>query len=88
MSVIVYTKPQCPNCVTLKRNLDTLNVPYETRDVTLDQGAYDDVVELGYQALPVTVVFDDDPDGIDDWLGPLHFSGSRSVVELRELLGV
>lgn len=54
-TVVVYTKPDCQPCRLTKRHLDRLDIPYETRDVTADPDAYQAVVDLGYQGVPVVV---------------------------------
>jgi glutaredoxin-like protein NrdH len=33
-SVIVYTKPDCPDCFNAKRYLSNRNVAYDSRDIT------------------------------------------------------
>lgn len=59
MSVVVYTKPGCPQCDATKRKLDQAGVRYDSVDVTADPAARVEVVALGYTSLPVVVV----PDG-------------------------
>lgn len=73
MSIVVYTKPGCPQCDATKRKLTGLHVPYRTVDVTGDPSARDAVRALGYSALPVVVL----PDG-RHWSG---FSPDR-IAEL------
>ncbi len=53
MTITVYTKPGCVQCDATKRSLDKLNLPYETVDVTLDEVAFDMLVEKGFKAMPV-----------------------------------
>ncbi|MGV0656757.1 glutaredoxin family protein [Mycolicibacterium thermoresistibile] len=55
MTITVYTKPQCPQCEQTKKWLDGKGIPYETRDVTLDQEAREYVLGLGYLGAPVVV---------------------------------
>lgn len=64
--VTVYSKPKCPQCDATKRALDKKGVAYTPRDVTLDADAYSDVEALGYRALPVVVVNEEN-----------HWSGFR-----------
>jgi glutaredoxin-like protein NrdH len=53
MTVTVYTKPACVQCDATKRTLDKLGVPYEAIDVTINQDAFDMLVEKGFKAMPV-----------------------------------
>lgn len=55
MSVVVYTKPGCPQCTATKRSLDRSRVPYDSVDVTADPAARETVLALGYTTLPVVV---------------------------------
>ncbi|MBV6362739.1 glutaredoxin family protein [Mycobacteroides chelonae] len=64
MSVVVYTKPGCPQCTATKRSLDRAVVPYRSVDVTADPAARDEVLALGYSTLPVVVV-----EGGQHWSG-------------------
>jgi glutaredoxin-like protein NrdH len=51
----VYTKPRCVQCDATKRLMDSLGINYETVDVTEDSDAYDKIVSLGYQSVPVVM---------------------------------
>lgn len=53
MSVTVYSKPSCVQCNATMRALDKKGVNYSVIDVTEDQAAYDRVIELGAQQVPV-----------------------------------
>ncbi|QCB29105.1 Glutaredoxin-like protein NrdH [Corynebacterium endometrii] len=53
MSITLYTKPACPQCVATKRAFDRSGVEYSTVDVSMDDDARDYVMSLGYVALPV-----------------------------------
>lgn len=65
MSITVYTKPACPQCMATKRKLDKLGLDYRLVDLTKDEEARDHVVNtLGYSAAPVVEV-----DGDDHWGG-------------------
>ena len=63
MTVIVYTKPQCPQCEQTKKWLEGKGIPFETRDVTADMGAREEALALGYTAAPVVVA------GTEHWSG-------------------
>ncbi|WP_016997006.1 glutaredoxin-like protein NrdH [Kocuria atrinae] len=53
MSITVYSKPSCVQCNATMRALDKKGVNYSVIDVTEDQAAYDHVIELGAQQVPV-----------------------------------
>ncbi|WP_078279328.1 glutaredoxin family protein [Mycobacteroides franklinii] len=65
-AILVYTKSDCPQCDATKRNLDRLHVPYRAVDVEADPAARDEVLALGYHAVPVVLL----PNG-------RHWSGFR-----------
>lgn len=62
MTVRVYTKPQCSQCVQTTRLLDREGVPYVTESL-LDEGNLAAAKELGHTSAPVVVV------GEDNWSG-------------------
>lgn len=71
MSVIVYSKPGCGQCVATTRKLDKDKVVYDKVDVSLDPEALQRVLELGYSQVPVIVTDDDhwygfQPDKLDE----------------------
>ena len=51
--VTVYSKPSCVQCDATYRALDKKGVGYAVIDVTEDQAAYDHVLALGAQQVPV-----------------------------------
>ena len=65
MSVTVYSKPSCVQCNATFRALDKKGIDYRVVDVTEDQDAYQHVVGLGYQQVPVVETAQD------------HWSGYR-----------
>lgn len=65
MSVTVYSKPSCVQCNATYRALDKKGIDYRVVDVTEDQDAYQHVVGLGYQQVPVVETAQD------------HWSGYR-----------
>ena len=65
MSVTVYSKPSCVQCNATYRALTKKGIDYTVVDVTEDAGAYEHVVELGYQQVPVVETASD------------HWSGYR-----------
>ncbi|MBD2761294.1 glutaredoxin-like protein NrdH [Kocuria sp. cx-455] len=65
MSVTVYSKPSCVQCNATYRALTKKGIDYTVVDVTEDQDAYQHVVSLGYQQVPVVETAQD------------HWSGYR-----------
>lgn len=62
-TVTVYSKPACVQCNATYRALKKADVEYTVIDVTEDQDAYNHVVAMGYQQVPVVVA------GQDHWSG-------------------
>ena len=54
---ILYTKPNCPACTTIKSALNRNGIPFETVDVIEDDEAMAMVVQAGAKSMPV--LFDD-----------------------------
>ena len=54
--IIVYSKPNCPQCTATYRKLKSLDLPYESVDVTEDADSLAFIRALGYQQAPVVVV--------------------------------
>lgn len=55
MSITVYTKPACVQCVATYKALDKQGIDYRKVDITLDPEARDYVMALGYLQAPVVV---------------------------------
>ncbi len=53
MSVIVYSKPNCPQCVLTKNELERLNIEFDVIDVSTDTDAVSHLKQMGFRALPV-----------------------------------
>ncbi len=51
--ITLYSKPNCVQCTATKTYLDRNEIPYEPVDVTQDESAYNHIVGLGYQQVPV-----------------------------------
>ena len=58
--VIVYSKTACGKCVFTKKWLESKGIPYEEKRTDLDEDARNEVIEMGYQELPVVVVVGDE----------------------------
>jgi glutaredoxin-like protein NrdH len=52
---VVYTKPACVQCDATKRLMDGLGIDYEAVDITQDEVAYNKIVNMGYQSVPVVI---------------------------------
>ena len=65
MSITVYSKPACVQCVATYKALDKQGIDYQKVDITLDPEARDYVMALGYLQAPVVVA------------GNAHWSGFR-----------
>lgn len=61
--VIVYTKNHCPECEKVKQNLPHLPAEktVEYRNIQEDSKWFDELAELGYQSVPVTIVEGHEP---------------------------
>lgn len=49
----VYSKNNCPGCVTLKSRLDAKGVVYEVKNIDTDPDAYKFVVDRRHRSVPV-----------------------------------
>jgi glutaredoxin-like protein NrdH len=52
-SIIVFTKPACPQCNATLSVLDKIGIPYRSVDVSADPEAREYVMALGYLQAPV-----------------------------------
>lgn len=71
MTITVYTKPSCVQCTATYRALDNKGIQFEILDLSVDEGALEQVKALGYLQAPVVVTDDDHwsgfrPDKIDE----------------------
>lgn len=63
MSITVYSKPSCVQCVATYRALDKLGLEYSIVDLAADEAAMGNVLAMGHMQAPVVV------DGEDSWSG-------------------
>ncbi|MFA7438633.1 glutaredoxin family protein [Castellaniella sp.] len=63
MTIIVYSKPDCPQCELTKRDMDILGIEYQTVDITREQAGVERLAQLGYRSAPVVEA------GQDIWSG-------------------
>lgn len=69
LSITVYSKPRCPQCVATYRKLNGLGVPHESVDVSEDAEALSFIQSLGYAQAPVVVVRDAQGSVTRHWSG-------------------
>lgn len=53
MSITVYSKPSCVQCVATYRALDNIGASYTVVDLSQDAQALERVTALGYRQAPV-----------------------------------
>ena len=69
LPVTLYSKNNCVGCTATKRFMNEKGIRYVEHNIEEDVTAYDYVVGLGYQQVPVVVVpFDRDPNA-GHWSG-------------------
>lgn len=44
--MIVYTKPNCPQCIQLKQHLDSKSIPYKTIEIDFGQYTMNDLISI------------------------------------------
>ena len=69
LSITVYSKPRCPQCVATYRKLNGLGAPHESVDVSEDPEALSFIQSLGYSQAPVVVVKDARGAIVKHWSG-------------------
>ena len=64
MSVVMYTTPTCGFCHMAKEYLGQKNVEFETKDVTMDANAYQEILDKsGQLGVPVIDINGEIPRG-------------------------
>jgi len=63
MSIIVYSKPSCVQCVATYRALDNKGLAYKVVDISKDAAALAHLQGLGYKQVPVVMA------GTNHWTG-------------------
>lgn len=71
-ATVIYSKDPCVQCTAAKRAMNRKGIDYTVVDVTKDAGALAYIQELGYTAVPVTVV--------DTETQPVHWYGYNPVL--------
>ena len=69
LSITVYSKPRCPQCVATYRKLNGLGVTHESVDVSEDLEALSFIQSFGYSQAPVVVVKDAEGAVVKHWSG-------------------
>lgn len=70
-SVILHSKPRCPQCGATDRAFTKKSIERDYRDASTDSTSHDRVLELGYSQVPVVELTDGLalPDGTTHWYG-------------------
>lgn len=58
MTVTVYSKPACVQCVATYREMEKKGIDHNVIDITQDKEAFETVQGLGYMQVPVVVAGD------------------------------
>jgi len=58
MTVTVYSKPACVQCVATYREMKKKGIDHNVIDITQDKEAFETVQGLGYMQVPVVVAGD------------------------------
>ena len=71
MSVILHSKPKCPQCTATDRAFTKKSIERDYRDASTDETSLNRVRELGYTQVPVVELTDGLalPDGTTHWYG-------------------
>lgn len=57
-SAVVYTSPHCASCKQVMSFLDDRGIPFEARDISVDEEALGDLEAEGFMTTPVTRIGD------------------------------
>ena len=60
MTVVIYTKPGCPYCMTARNELIARGVECDEIDVATTPGAQERLAELTFGSMLVPVIVEDD----------------------------
>ena len=64
-NVVVYTSNTCGYCHEAKKYLETLNVEYSEKNVSVDIEARKELMEQGFMGVPVIMIDEDIVQGFD-----------------------
>lgn len=80
--VEVYSKPNCGQCMMLKKILDKDKIEYKSFDSSEDETIVDYLKSLEFQTFPVLMVKSPSGDILDSFSG----FNTRKLKEIKELL--
>ena len=74
MNVVVYTMSGCPGCTHAKEFLSHKGIKFTERNVSEDSKAREELINLGYRAVPVIkadgqTILGFDPEKLKEFLG-------------------
>lgn len=69
MALVVYSRDNCPQCKFTKEFLKNHNIPFETVNVEVQDGALEILRHYGFQSLPVVSIDDELSDQTKTWFG-------------------
>lgn len=69
MALVVYSRENCPQCKFTKEFLKKHNIPFETVNVEVQDGALEILRHYGWQSLPVVSIDDELSDQTKTWFG-------------------
>ena len=80
MTITLYTKPGCGQCVATYQALAKQGLDYEVVDISVDDEARDYVMSLGYLQAPVVVA------GTEHWSGfrPERIKSIKNQINAKE----
>ena len=69
MALVVYSRNNCSQCTFTKEFLEKNNIPFETVNVEVQNGALEILRHYGWQTLPVVSIDDELSDQTKTWFG-------------------
>lgn len=69
MALVVYSRENCPQCKFTKEFLKKHDIPFETVNVEVQDGALEILRHYGWQSLPVVSIDDELSDQTKTWFG-------------------
>lgn len=69
MALVVYSRENCPQCKFTKDFLKNHDIPFETVNVEVQDGALEILRHYGWQSLPVVSIDDELSDQTKTWFG-------------------
>lgn len=58
--MVIYTSDQCPACEATKQFLDNNKVDYAEKNINENEEYRDELIEMGYSSIPVTILENED----------------------------